>query len=358
MVTDDQLVSVVLPVYNGGRFLERTIASALAQTYNPIEVIVVDDGSSDQSPEIARSAAARDPRVRYFRIENSGAAAARNFGISQARGDFIAMLDHDDLWHREKIARQLKVMRSSPPEVGVVYCLTLEIDEQDFIIPHKLQKKRVAQGRVTEDLALGCFIESSSAALMKRCYFEAVGGYDPSLRPQGAEDWKLYLALSEVCEFAVIPEFLVGYRQPTESLSRNIIGMGESIDIVGRWIFEKRPDLPQKSRRLMVYYASVYLAQRSLDNDQFGLALRYSARAYRAYPMGLLRRPIADFVVRFLARLTGIKRSSLRRHGVVARVNFNDFVPPQKNRIECMTRGAGAREDGTSIQNKVKACRK
>ena len=327
MAVEDPLVSVVIPAHNGERFLGRTLESALAQTYQPIEVIVVDDGSTDETAAVVEAVVARDGRVRLFRRQNSGVAATRNFGIAQARGGLIATLDNDDLWHPEKIARQVKLMRTSSPEVGLVYCWALEIDKDDFIIPpiKHLQRKSTAQGRVTEELAKGCFIETSSAPLIKRSCIEAVGGYDPTLQPQGAEDWKLYFALSEICEFAVVPEYLVGYRQATGSLSRNITAMSKSIDLVARWIFDRRPDFPAELRRQTVYLASVFMAQRALDVDQFALALRYSARGYRAYPRGLLKRPLRAFCLRFFARIVGIRRGSLRTRGWVSQVNFKEF---------------------------------
>jgi glycosyltransferase involved in cell wall biosynthesis len=326
-MVDANLVSVVIPTYNAERFLARTLETALGQSYTSLEIIVVDDGSTDGSQQIAEAAARKDPRVRYFRRKNSGVAASRNFGISQARGELIATLDADDLWNPDKIARQVDVMRRSSSEVGLVYCLAIEIDESDLIIPPiaNLEKKRTPMGRVTDELVLGNFIETSSAPLMKRSFIEAVGGYDKDLEPQGAEDWKLYFSLSEVCEFAVIPEHLVGYRQPTGSLSRNTLRMAHSIDLVRCWILERRPDLSLKLRRLMVYYASVFMAQRSLDNGEFGLALRYSARGYRAYPKGLLERPLRAFVLRFSARFLGVRRGVLRKRGIIHQVKFSEF---------------------------------
>ena len=340
MTTADALVSVVVPIFNGERFIGRTLESALAQTYDAIEVIAVDDGSTDRTPIIVKTIAAKDPRVRYFRTDNSGVAAARNFGIAQARGNLIALLDHDDLWHRDKIARQVELMQASPAKVGLVYCWALEIDDNDLVIPsvESLQKKRAPHGAVMVDLAKGCFIESSSAALIKRSLIEDVGGYDPALQPQGAEDWKLYFSLSEICEFAVIPRYLVGYRQTTGSLSRNINRMGQSIDLVISWIYARRPELPPALRWEAIYLASVFMAQRALDNNQFLLALQYSARGYRIKPAGLFEQPFKAFATRFLARMSGMTRSSLRRRGWVRRVSFDEFqnMMPQHEGLQCL----------------------
>jgi glycosyltransferase involved in cell wall biosynthesis len=333
MTLEDSLVSVVIPVYNAERFLLRTLDSALAQSYQPIEIIVVDDGSTDETPNILGAAASANSRIRPFRRQNSGVAATRNFGISQAKGKLIAPLDADDLWHPQKIARQVEVMQASSPAVGLVYCWSVEIDERDLIIPPiaslKTRRRSTAQGAVTEELAKGCFIECGSSPLIKRSFIDAVGGYDANLRPQGADDWKLYLALSEICEFAVIPEYLVGYRQALGSVSRNLRAMSQSMENVARWIFERRPDLPEALRRRAMYGVNVFIAQRALDDDQFGAALRYHTRAYKGHPFGLFERPAFDFAVRFLARRIGLKRSDLRRRGIRSQINFEEFQAMQ-----------------------------
>jgi glycosyltransferase involved in cell wall biosynthesis len=334
MTREDTLVSVVMPVYNGERFVSRTLASALGQTYRPIEVIVVDDGSTDQTPIIVEAAAGRDSRIRLFRRKNSGVATARNFGIQQARGPLIATLDSDDLWHPEKIARQVGVMQASPPQVGLVYCWSVEIDESDLIIPPisslKTRKRSTAQGSVTAELARGCFIETASTPLMKRSSIDAVGGYDPALRPQGADDWKLYLALSEICEFAVIPEYLVGYRQASGSISRDVTAMGQSMANVAHWMFERRPDLSTELKRRSIYGINAFMALRALDSDQFFTGLRFLAKAYKADPAGLFDQMTLEFGVRFVARMAGLKRSDLRRRGLRPQVNFEELQAMQQ----------------------------
>jgi glycosyltransferase involved in cell wall biosynthesis len=327
MTIENALVSIVIPVYNGQAFVGRTLNSALSQSYRPIEIIVVDDGSTDETPKIIEAAAATHATIRNFRRDNHGIAATRNFGISQAKGELIAPLDADDLWHSEKIARQVEMMRASSPAVGLVYCWSIEIDESDLVIPPivSLRQRSRAQGLVTEELSKGCFIESGSSPLIKRSLIDAVGGYDANLRPQGADDWKLYLMLSEVCEFAVVPEYLVGYRQAAGSVSRNLEGMSQSMKNVARWMFERRPDLSHATRRQAMYGVDLFMAQRALDSDRFGVALRYQLAAYKTRPMGVFDQPTFHFAVRFIARISGLKRSSLRRRGIRQQVSFDEF---------------------------------
>jgi Glycosyl transferase family 2 len=332
----DTLVSVIIPVRNGERFVGRTLASALAQTYDPIEVIVVDDGSIDQTATLVEAAAGADNRIRVFRTQKSGVSAARNFGISQARGELIAPLDADDLWHPEKIARQVGLMQSSSPNVGLVYCLSLHIDEYDFLLglPPVAGRLPVAtsapQGRVIAELTLSNFIGNSSSPLIKRSCIDEVGGYDENV--QYAEDWKLYLALAEICEFAVIPEWLVGYRHWTGSASRDVTAMAQSMELLGRWLKEKWPDIPEALWREREYRSSGYLAHRALEQNQFANALRYIAMGFAVRPAALFEPSSFVFGARLLIRMAGLRGSGLRARGFFfpARVSFQEFQATNK----------------------------
>jgi glycosyltransferase involved in cell wall biosynthesis len=312
MTIENALVSIVIPVHNGERFLDRTLASARAQTYRSLEIIVIDDGSTDRTAIIVEAAAAGDNRIRLFRTQKSGVALARNLGVSQARGELIAPLDADDLWHPEKVARQVDVMRASSSNVGLVYCWSIKIDKDDFVIQPAgagAGARSKSHGCVTPKLMEGNFLENSSCALIKRSCLDAVGGYDPNLKPHGAEDWKLHLALSEVCEFAVIPEYLVGYRQWTGSLSRDVRSMAQSVKLVERWLSERWPDLAQRHKHQRAYNTNIYLAIMALNNRQRLEALRYRLGAYKNRPSALLERSTFGFT----ARMIGLRPEMLRR---------------------------------------------
>lgn len=104
------LVSVIIPAYNAESFIEETLKSVLAQTYPAIEVLVIDDGSQDRTPEIVAGMAERDPRVVLVKQSNAGVAAARNLGIDQSKGEFIAPIDADDIWYPENLEKQVQCM--------------------------------------------------------------------------------------------------------------------------------------------------------------------------------------------------------------------------------------------------------
>ncbi len=216
------------------------------------------------------------------------------------------------------------MMQASPAKVGLVYCWSIDIDENDFVIPplDRLESPSTVEGRVSEILARDNIIASGSTPLIKRSCIDVVGGYDSGLKH--AQDWKLYLALSDICEFKVVPEYLVGYRQSTGSMSRDVTGMAESLESITRWIFEKWPNLPDEVRSSNVYYRGVYLARRAMDNNQFALALTYRLMAYKARPGAFLERSNFEFGARVLAQMLGIRQMVLRRRRKAA-ILFNEL---------------------------------
>ena len=131
---EDGLVSIVLPVHNGAATIDETLRSVRSQTYGGLEIIVVDDGSYDQTLEIVSSHAAVDRRIRLVRQPQGGVAAARNSGIAQARGKLVAFIDADDLWAPEKIAKQIAALRAAGPQYAVVYTWYALIDKDSRII--------------------------------------------------------------------------------------------------------------------------------------------------------------------------------------------------------------------------------
>jgi glycosyltransferase involved in cell wall biosynthesis len=201
-------ISVVITCYNYGQYLRNCLESVLAQTYQNIEIVVVDDGSTDDTPEIM--ARYRDlPRIVCIRQENGGQARAKNTGIKNATGDFIAFLDADDAWEKDKIERQIACF--AKPEVGVVYCRARYIDENtdEFnyeMTGHYLQPRR---GKVTEWLIFDNFVQFSSSVVRKEC-FDRFGTFDETLKM--GIDWDLWLRISTAYEFDYVDDRLFYYR--------------------------------------------------------------------------------------------------------------------------------------------------
>lgn len=203
------LVSVVIPVFNGERFLRQAIDSALAQTYDAVEVIAVDDGSTDGSPAILAS---YGDRVRAIRQPNSGVSRARNAGIASARGEFIAFLDQDDWWQPAKLERQAESVLSDA-EIGLVHTDAAHFDEPSQSYAGRINwvRTELLTGRCYDRLLLGNGIFNSSV-LVRKSALNAVGGFNEDIRRNTIQDYDLWLRIAKQYAFAYIAEPLMVYR--------------------------------------------------------------------------------------------------------------------------------------------------
>jgi glycosyltransferase involved in cell wall biosynthesis len=204
---DQPLISCIVPVFNGERYLAQALDSIITQSYKPLEIIVADDGSSDGTAGIV---AAYGKRVRYLSQSNKGPAAARNLGISAARGDFVAFLDADDLWHREKLERQMARF-TADPELN--YCVT---HVQNFWIPElREEAEQFREHRISKPLP--GYV--TSTLLTRREFFDVIGRFNTSINHADDTDW--FLRVQEwggVVE--LLPDVLVYRRLHTSNLSR------------------------------------------------------------------------------------------------------------------------------------------
>ena len=285
------LVSVLIPAYNAAPNITHTLRSALNQSYSTIEVVVVDDGSQDDTVERVQKIANTDKRVRLICQANRGVASARNAALRASRGSLIAPLDADDLWHRDKIGRQVRRLGEGGARVGVVYCWSSDIDGEGRVIAHRLDLNRY-EGDVLPALVVTNFLDNACVPLIRRAELEAIEGWDHSLHAraaQGCEDWQLYLRLAQRCDFALEPAFLVGYRQAPGAMSRNIGRMRKSYRLVMAEVCGSSPDLPAKvhrwSQAAFDFYTASLLTQLSPERRFFFLT-----RGIFRDPAWLLRR--------------------------------------------------------------------
>ena len=173
------LVSCIVPVFNGERYLGKTLDSILAQTYRPIEILIVDDGSTDKSPEVASS---YREVARYLRQANAGQATARNLGVNVSRGKFVAFLDADDLWHPEKLTR---LLARFAVKLELDYCLT---HVQNFWEAELAQEAEMYQGHPRGQPLPG-YVTGTLVA--KRSLLERIGLFDTSLGHTDKTEWFL-----------------------------------------------------------------------------------------------------------------------------------------------------------------------
>jgi glycosyltransferase involved in cell wall biosynthesis len=315
---DHPLVSVVIPAYNAAGTLPRTLASVCAQTHRAIEVLVVDDGSTDQTANIVLQACRIDPRIRLIRQANLGVAVARNRGIEAAHGAFIAVLDADDLWHPEKLSRQIARFRASSPDTALVSCWKCTIDGDDRLIRTRpLPEERI---RPTLRSLLRANVICASAPLMRTRLVREVGGYDPSLRArgaEGAEDLKLYLELASRYRLEVVPEVLVAYRLSPTSMSRRIEQMRRSRHLVLDDLEAGFITVPRRWFGRGRSRADVDAIARLLAAGRWREASSLAAGLLRRSPVSLLLELTSWHGVSFPARLAGLNRRRSKRDVLV-----------------------------------------
>lgn len=201
------LISCIVPVFNGERYLREALDSIFAQTYGTLEILVADDGSTDGTPGIV---AAFGDRLRYLRQDNQGPAAARNLGIRSATGEFIAFLDADDLWHPEKLERQMARFRARPElDYCVTYC-------QNFWIPElKAEAERYRNHRISQPMP--GFV--TGTLVVRRGMFELVGLFNSELGHGDSTQWFLRVA-EQGAVMELLPDALTCRRLHSENRSR------------------------------------------------------------------------------------------------------------------------------------------
>jgi glycosyltransferase involved in cell wall biosynthesis len=280
MTAADEPVSVVVPAFNAERTIDETLLSVRSQTHENLDIIVVDDGSTDRTYELAREHSFMDGRVRVVRQLNQGVAAARNRGIAEARAEIIAPIDADDLWRSTKVSRQLQVMRESSPQVQLVYAWSANIDECGKIV--SLDRQPSFSGDVLSVLCYGNFVGNGSTALMRKSVLEGLGGYDQSLRArqaQGCEDWSLFLRIARAGHFAVVPDYLTGYRQVPNAMSRNVDQMLKSDALVRAEGLLLYPEYEEEIRSGRLSYIE-WMFQRELGAGNWASCLALLQRVF------------------------------------------------------------------------------
>jgi glycosyltransferase involved in cell wall biosynthesis len=239
-----RLVSVIIPMFNAERTIERTLESVRRQSHSNLEVLVVDDGSTDGSASIVDAFCTIDDRFKRLSKENGGVASARNHGIRHARADYIAVIDADDLWHPQFVEKTLEALVRGGEQFSFAYALNRRIDEYDRVIGSA--PRYDCEGSVLCQHAYVNFVGNGSAMLMRRnCVLEC-GGYDETLHArgsQGCEDWLMQMRLAESHQVAQVPEYLVGYRQISGQMSENCDAMSSSLELVLETMKQRCPGL-------------------------------------------------------------------------------------------------------------------
>ena len=209
-------VSVVIPTFNRAALVERAVHSVLTQTYSDIEVLIVDDGSTDNTGAVLRSLAHEDSRIRYLHHErNQGAQPARNTGCLAANGEYIAFLDSGNEWLPDKLRLQMEVFKRGGDQLGVVYCgfRVLYPDQSYFDMWPRYR------GNVYQQ-ALRQWLTDTSTLVVRRDILERVDYWDERIRAY--QEWDMCIRLARVTKFEFVSELLVlYYRHPSQRISND-----------------------------------------------------------------------------------------------------------------------------------------
>jgi glycosyltransferase involved in cell wall biosynthesis len=278
---------VVIRAHNARQSIEETVRSVLAQTVRSLEVIVVDDGSTDGTAELVQLLMRDDARLRIIRQKQSGVAAARNAGIDAGIGQFVAPIDADDVWLPSKLEKQISALERGDRSVGMAYTWTTVIDPDGQTVGSLSPRE---EGDVFLDLIFLNFVGHASGSLIRRECLERVGMYDTEFfrrGAQGCEDWDLYLRIAAAYEVKVVPEFLVKYRTAPKSMSRNVKAMIRSFQFMQDKLRAAVPGAP----RVALRWAASNFCQRQIGkavrSGDYFLALSLLSRACASNPIRL-----------------------------------------------------------------------
>lgn len=238
----EPLVSVVITTYNYGAYLKTCLDSVLCQGHTNLEIIVINDGSTDHTDQVI-APYLKNPLIKYVKQANAGQAVAKNKGINKGTGDYVAFLDADDYWMPEKLTKQLALFKADS-QLGVVFSQSTWIDQAGLPIP--IHTPRPHSGWVTNDMVIDNFVAFSSALVKREC-FQTLGFFDEKL--EMGIDWDLWLRFSRHYKFAFVDEKLIAYRvgHPNQMSKKQERRQEQTDFILNRFLQENPGVVPAKS---------------------------------------------------------------------------------------------------------------
>ena len=312
-------VSVIVPAYNVSKYIPEALASLEKQTFSDFEVLVVDDGSTDDTVAVVQKFCQRDNRFSLLQKPNGGLSSARNYGIRHAKGEYIALLDGDDIYHRDKIATHVARLYDKP-DVGVVYSASRTIRDDGKPTFISLSGKPVHSNPL---LALLCknFVGHGSNAVFRRCLIDEVGGFDENLRSWEDVDLWLRIAATQKWHFYREKRILSYYRVRPSGLSFNTSQMLDCGELVLKDAYQRSPELVKSMLPTAYAYMYRYLTRLSRQGGKIE-AERDFIRQALIYDRSIFYRDIRALLTLISVRLTLISKiDSGNSQGLVKTVN-------------------------------------
>ncbi len=261
------LISVIIPVYNNAYFIAQALDSVLSQSITDIEVIVVDDGSTDESASIVQSYAVRDQRLKYIHQVNQGVAVSRNTGIKQSSGEFIAFIDGDDVWLPDHLKDLLHVMQGHE-EIGLAHANITTISESGEILRTLKRPTELLSGNIFKPLLLRDIFVILSTVMIRRQCCDKVGLFDEALTRLGSEDRDLWLRITFEFKARYVDRIITHYRINSNGLSSNHENMVKGRLYVVEKLF-RESKINQQLRRKAISRIHQDFADYSVAQKQF-----------------------------------------------------------------------------------------
>ena len=274
-------ISVIIPAYNAQKTIKKTIESVIEQTYADWELILINDGSTDRTVEIVNEI--KESRIKVYNYANAGVAKARDRGIENARGKYIAFLDADDFWTPDKLQLQLQTLKANP-QGGVAYSWTYFYYEktQDCFPSNPVYY----QENVYPQLLAENFLHHGSNPLIKRQAIDSVGNFNSNF-PHCA-DWDYYLRLAAEWHFIVVPKHQIYYRQSSNSMTSNIAEIERQLCQMLEQTYQTVPNdlqhIKSKSEAWIYQYCTQQYLERGENLQSVKNALFYLIKSIRLNP--------------------------------------------------------------------------
>lgn len=274
------LVSVVIPTYNREKLLVRSVQSVLAQTYQDLELLIIDDASTDNTRVTINELLRKDPRVQViWHNTNRGAQVARNSGIHAAKGELVAFLDSDNEWFPQKIAKQVELFMSKSDRPGAVYCSFIKVNPDNVAQVNYVAKYRGWVYRQT----LKEWLTDTSTLIVRRDILERIGGFTKGL--PAYHEWDFCIKLAKVCEFDFVPEILTIYHEHRlPSISKDYVNDALGYELILNKYHNEIISFCGKST-ISEHYQK--LARICIDADQFSSAQKYFYQSIKYDPFNM-----------------------------------------------------------------------
>jgi glycosyltransferase involved in cell wall biosynthesis len=303
-------VSVIVPAYNIASYLADTLMSVETQSFRDFEVLVVDDGSTDDTAKIVKTFCQRDDRFQLLQKENGGLSSARNYGMNHARGQYIALLDGDDLYKPDKLANHVARLDRNL-SVGVVYSASAAIRDDGGSTFVSLSGRPISNNLLFSLLCKN-FIGHGSNAVFRRSIVEEVGGFDETLPSSEDIDYWLRIASTGKWQFDREPQILCCYRVRPSGLSFNVAEMQRCGERVIKGAYQRSPDLVEPMLPTAYAYMYRYLARLSITSGDRVKAREFIDLAWQSDRSIFFRDP-RSLLTLLSVRLAPIAQLAIRR---------------------------------------------